>query len=242
MIRVICAKDYDEMSALAADFIAAQIILNPDSILGLATGSTPVGTYQELIRRYRAQRLDFSGVRTVNLDEYLGLKPEDSHSYRYFMNEVLFDHINIDPSNTYLPDGMAKDLQAMCRPYDERIRSLGGIDLQLLGIGHNGHIGFNEPGEAFEVPTHVISLSPRTVEANARWFTRMEDVPGQAVTMGIGGIMHARRILMIANGKGKARALAAALHGPVTPGMPASILQLHPDVTVIADEQALSDD
>ncbi len=240
MIRIIRTETYEEMSRRAAGFIAAQIMLKPDSVLGLATGTTPIGTYQELIRKNQEGELDFSGVRTVNLDEYQGLAPDHPQSYRRFMDENLFRQVNIVPENTHVPDGAASDLHAACCAYDELIRSLGGIDLQLLGIGRNGHIGFNEPSDAFEVGTNVVDLTQSTINANARLFDSPDDVPRRAVTMGTAPIMGARRILLIANGENKAPALRDALTGPVSPRMPASVIQLHPDVTVIADRAALS--
>ena len=239
MIRVIQTKDYEEMSRRAASLVQAQILLKPDAVLGLPAGRTPIGTYEELIRMNRAGMLDFSGVRTVNLDEYMGLAPAHVQSFRYFMDSTLFTRINIDPMNTFVPDGCARDAAKSCEAYDALIRSLGGIDLQLLGIGHNGHIGFNEPDEAFIAGTHVVELTEDTLRANASLFPDPDQMPRQAVTMGMGAIMHARRILLIANGVGKAKARRAAIEGPVTPKVPASILQLHPDVTVICDAEAL---
>lgn len=237
-MNLMIASDYDDMSLKAANLILAQVTMKPDSVLGLATGSTPIGTYQQLIERFRAGDVDFSRVRTVNLDEYRGLTREDPQSYYYFMQEHLFSHINIAPDASFIPDGMNDDVQAVCDAYEETIRGLGGVDLQLLGLGNNGHIGFNEPGEVFEKETHCVDLARSTIEANARFFASVDDVPTQAYTMGIQTIMNAKKILVIVNGAGKAEILKKAFYGPVTPQVPASILQMHPDVTVIADETA----
>lgn len=239
-MKIIQAQDYAAMSRKAANIISAQVILYPKSVLGLATGSTPLGVYRQLIEWYEKDDIDFSRVRTVNLDEYCGLAPTHEQSYRYFMNTNLFNHINISMDNTFLPDGLAKDSEAECRRYDELIEELGGIDLQLLGIGHNGHIGFNEPEEAFDRTTHKVQLNPRTIEANARFFASAEEVPQYAFTMGIKEIMQAKKILLVASGADKADILLAAVSGPITPAVPASIIQLHPDVTIVADEAALS--
>lgn len=239
-MNIIRAKDYQDMSRKAANIISAQIIMKPDCVLGLATGSSPVGTYKQLIEWYNKGDLDFSKVTTINLDEYKGLGPDNDQSYRYFMNTNLFDHVNIDKSRTFVPDGLEPDPQKACAAYNEIIRSHGGIDLQLLGLGRNGHIGFNEPGAAFEKETHCVDLTESTIEANKRFFACEEDVPKQAYTMGIKNIMQAKKILLIAGGEEKAEALRNSLYGPITPSVPASILQLHNDVTVIADEAALS--
>ena len=239
-MRIISAKDYEAMSRQAANIIAAQVILKPDCVLGLATGGTPVGTYKELIARCQAGELDFSAVKTVNLDEYVGLDVTSDQSYIYFMRDNLFHHVNIDLANTNVPCGVAEDLDAECARYDELIRSYGGIDLQLLGLGHNGHIAFNEPADHFPVGTHKVELDDSTIQANKRFFEKEEDVPRSALTMGIGSIMGARKILMVVNGKGKAEIVKKAFFGPVTPQVPASVLQLHPDFTLVADEEALS--
>lgn len=232
-------KDSDEMGRVAADIFAAQIKAKPDSVLGLATGSSPLPLYAELVKRSRAGEMDLRRVRTVNLDEYVGLGPAHPQSYRFFMQENLFDHIPVDLSNTALPDGMADDLTAACREYEERIAAWGGVDLQLLGIGHNGHIGFNEPGAVFRLRTHVVSIAARTRLANARFFgDDPEQVPAQAVTMGIGTIMSARKIVLMVSGENKAEIVRRAFFEDVTPEVPASVLQLHGDVTLIADVQA----
>lgn len=239
MFRVLSVEDYDMVSSATAELIASQVRLKPNSVLGLATGSSPIGTYQELIRMYQAGTLDFRQVQTVNLDEYIGLKAEDPNSYHYFMKTRLFDHINIDPSRCHLPDGSGKDLEKACRQYDEQIRALGGIDLQLLGIGHNGHIVFNEPSSELALTTHLVHLSENTIQANSRLFDSPDQVPRKALTMGFKNILDARRIVLIASGADKAEILEKALWGPVTPEVPASLLRLHNYVTVIADKEAL---
>ena len=240
-MKIIRAKDYQDMSRKAANIISAQVIMKPDCVLGLATGGTPVGTYAQLVDWYNKGDLDFSEVTTVNLDEYRGLPKEHPQSYWYFMNENLFSKVNIDPAKTNLPDGTNLDTAAECARYNGIIHKLGGSDLQLLGIGPNGHIGFNEPGEAFELETHCIDLAPTTIEANKRFFDGNETlVPKQAYTMGIKTIMQARKVLVVANGKAKAQAVKDAVTGPVTPACPGSILQLHPDCILVADEEALS--
>lgn len=239
-MRIYKAKDYEEMSRKAAGIVSAQIIMKPDCVLGLATGSTPVGLYKQLIEWYRNGDLDFSGVRTVNLDEYKGISRENDQSYYYFMHQNLFDHVNIPAENTHLPDGMEPDSEKECRRYEELIQSMGSVDLQLLGIGHNGHIGFNEPADAFDKLVHCVNLTQSTIEANKRFFASAEEVPRQAYTMGIQTIMRSKKILIIANGEGKADIVRDAFFGPITPMVPASVLQLHNDVTLVADEAALS--
>lgn len=237
-MQVIIAKDYDALSKQAAIIIAAQVIGQPDSVLGLATGSTPVGTYKNLAAFYQEGSLDFSQVKTFNLDEYYGAAPDNPCSYRWFMEENLFKHINIPPENTHIPNGLAQDTAAECREYEEKIHRAGGIDLQLLGIGGNGHIGFNEPSDNFQSATHLVDLDPETIKANSRFFDSPDQVPRQALSMGIKSIMAARSILLLANGKAKARAVSEMIRGPITPAHPASVLQLHPRVVVIADQEA----
>lgn len=232
--------DYQEMSRTAAMILAAQICLEPGCVLGLATGSTPVGTYEELVRRYQAGQLDFSEVKSANLDEYRGLPRDNNQSYYSFMQKHLFRHVNIRPENTFIPDGTQPDAGAECARYEETLARLGGVDLQILGLGHNGHIGFNEPADTFARTTHCVELTPSTIEANKRFFAKEEDVPRQAYTMGIGTIMRARKILLLVSGEDKADILRDVISGPVTPRVPGSILQFHPDVTVIADEAALA--
>lgn len=239
-MQLIQAKDYDDMSRKAANIISAQVILKPDCVLGLATGSTPLGTYGNLIEWYKKGDLDFSKVSSVNLDEYRGLPADNDQSYRYFMKTNLFDQVNIDQSKTYVPDGMEPDSGTACRNHDNIIKEMGGIDLQLLGLGLNGHIGFNEPASEFPKGTHCVDLTQSTIEANSRFFASIDDVPTQAYTMGIQSIMLAKKILIIASGANKAEIIAKAFLGPVTPEVPASILQMHPDVTLVADEAALS--
>lgn len=238
-MRIYEARDYNDMSRKAANILSAQVIMKPNCVLGLATGSTPLGIYRQLIDWYQKGDLDFAEVRTVNLDEYCGLAPDNIQSYHYYMQENFFKHINILPENTCLPDGLATDSAAECSRYNRHIHQLGGVDLQLLGLGLNGHIGFNEPGGAFEKETHLVSLTQSTIDANSRFFDRPEDVPKYAYTMGIKSIMQARRILLVACGESKAQILYDIIHGPITPAIPASVLQLHNDVTIVADRAAL---
>ena len=236
-MKIIPVESYEKLSRLGANIIFSQVTVKPRSVLGLATGSSPVGIYRELVARYNVGELDFSGVTTVNLDEYIGLAPDHPQSYRRFMQENLFDHVNIDPAKTFVPNGLAPDLEAECVAYDRRIDDLGGIDLQLLGIGLDGHIGFNEPDDSFCKPTHVAGLHESTIAANARFFASKNEVPRRAISMGLGSIMQARKILLVANGPAKKEIVKQAFTGPVTPRVPASILQLHPDVTVIFSEE-----
>lgn len=238
---IICkAKDYKDLSRKAANIISAQVIMNPNCVLGLATGSSPVGTYEQLIDWYKKGDLDFSGVTSVNLDEYKGLAPDNDQSYRYFMNTNLFNHVNIDKAHTFVPNGLEPDSEKACREYDEIIEKAGGIDLQLLGLGHNGHIGFNEPSDAFTNGTNCVDLTESTIEANKRFFESEADVPRQAYTMGIRSIMMAKKILVVVSGEDKADILKKIVCGPITPRVPASVLQLHPNVTIVADEAARS--
>lgn len=239
-MQIIRAKDYYHMSRMAANIISAQVIMKPDCVLGLATGSTPIGTYEQLIRWYDKGDLDFAEVTSINLDEYKGLSPENDQSYRYFMNEHLFSHINIKPENTYVPNGLEPDSEKACSDYNEIIRKSGGIDLQLLGLGHNGHIGFNEPGAAFEKETHCVDLTQSTIDANSRFFASMELVPKQAYTMGIKTIMQAKKIVVVVSGESKAQIVKDSFFGPCTPQVPASVLQLHNNVVLVGDEAALS--
>ncbi|NLN82238.1 MAG: glucosamine-6-phosphate deaminase [Clostridiales bacterium] len=235
-MRIIKASDYNEMSRCAANIIAAQITLKPDSVLGLATGSTPIGTYKLLVKGYQQGNLDFSKVKSVNLDEYCGLDGSHDQSYRYFMNTNLFNHVNIDMANTNVPNGIATDLEQECKRYDRLIEELGGVDLQLLGIGHNGHIGFNEPNEFFDKTTHVVDLKQSTIDANSRFFEKIEDVPKRASTMGIKSIMSAKKVLLVA-GADKKDIIERALFGPITPQVPASVLQFHNDLIVVVSEK-----
>ncbi len=239
-MQIYVTNDYEAMSRRAAAVMAAQVIAKPDCLLGLATGSTPVGLYRELAAGCAAGDLDFSRVRTANLDEYAGLDGTHDQSYRYFMNKNLFDHINIDKANTHVPNGKAPDLEAECRRYEALLAELGPADMQLLGMGHNGHIGFNEPADAFIAPTHVVELTDSTINANARFFADRDEVPKKALTMGVGAIMRAKRVLMVVSGADKTAAVKAAFAGPITPRVPASILQLHPDVILVGDQAALA--
>lgn len=239
-MRIYVTEDYHTMSRRVANILAAQVILKPDCVLGLATGSTPVGAYKLLVERYKTGDLDFSQVRSINLDEYVGLAPGHDQSYRYFMQSNLFDHVNINPDNTNVPDGLAADPVEECRRYNDVIRRFGPIDLQLLGMGHNGHIGFNEPADDFERETHVVDLTETTIQANARFFASADEVPRQAITMGIQTIMQAKKVLVAVSGKDKAEIVKQAFTGPVTPKVPASILQMHPDVVLVGDKAALS--
>lgn len=237
---VLVTKDYDEMSKEAAKRVAAMVRKKPDCVLGLATGSTPVGLYKELIRMHKEEGLDFSKVTTFNLDEYVGLPPEHDQSYHYFMWENLFKHINIDPRNVHIPQGMAEDVDRFCEWYENRIKEVGGIDLQILGIGSNGHIAFNEPGSSLGSRTRIKTLKESTRRDNARFFNSIDEVPKYAITMGIGTIMEAREIILLASGKNKADALKKTVEGPITAMCPASVLQLHRKATIIADEEAAS--
>ena len=239
MLRVYQEADYAAMSRRAAHIIAAEVHRNPACVLGLATGSTPIGTYENLVAWNKAGDLSFKEVKTVNLDEYVGLSKDHDQSYAYFMRNNLFDHVNIDQANCNIPSGLTEDPEAECAAYDKLIGELH-TDLQLLGMGPNGHIGFNEPDEVFIPGTHCVKLAESTIDANQRFFASRDDVPRQAYTMGIWGIMQAKKVLMVVNGKNKAEAVKAALTGPVDPKVPASILQLHPDFTLVADEEALS--
>ena len=232
-MKVIHTKNYQELSEKAARLIAAQVTVKPDCVLGLATGSTPIGAYQQLVRMYEHGELDFSEVTTFNLDEYVGLTPENDQSYHYFMHDHLFDHVNLRPECCHVPDGCAKDPAKFCEEYDAAIAAKGGIDLQLLGIGGNGHIAFNEPCAEFVPATHLVSLKESTIEANKRFFASADEVPRQAITLGIRRIMQAKKVLLLADGSAKKDAIEKALYGPITPEVPASILQLHPDLTVI---------
>lgn len=240
-MRIYQVADYEAMSRRCARLISAEVIHRPSCVLGLATGSTPVGTYQQLIAWQQSGELSFREVTSVNLDEYKGLAPDHGQSYRYFMQTNFFNHIDICRENTHVPDGLAQDPEEECRRYDALLESLGGVDLQLLGLGHNGHIGFNEPGPSYVKETHVVDLAQSTMDANARFFSSADDVPRQALTMGIGGIMSARRVLVAVSGAAKAKAVYQAFCGPITPQVPASILQLHSDVVLVGDKAALAE-
>jgi len=237
---VMLRSTYEDMSRAAADIVTERLRRKPDMVLGLATGSTPLGLYKELIRRHIQEGLDFSKVTTFNLDEYVGLPPSHDQSYHYFMKESLFDHVNLDPRHTHVPMGMAPDVEAFCEWYEQRIREKGGVDLQILGIGGNGHIAFNEPGSSLGSRTRIKTLTERTIKDNARFFANPEEVPRLAITMGIGTIMEARELIILANGEKKADAVKAAVEGPVTAMMPASIVQMHRKAYFIVDEAAAS--
>ncbi|RHM53700.1 glucosamine-6-phosphate deaminase [Mitsuokella sp. AF33-22] len=237
-MRVIVTNSYDEMSKEAAKIVAGQIYLKPDSVLGLATGSTPLQMYKKLIAVHEMVGLDFSQVTSFNLDEYIGMSPDNPQSYHYFMKHNFFDFINIKPENIFIPDGMAKDIDAEGRRYDALIEEKGGIDLQILGIGRNAHIGFNEPDIKFEATTHKVKLDDETIEANSRFFENESEVPRYAISMGIKTIMLAKKVVLLASGSNKAEAVYNAVYGSISPSAPASILQLHRDVTVIVDKEA----
>lgn len=237
-MRVIVTNDYEDLSKKAAAIIANQLLLKPDSVIGLATGSTPEGTYRELIRHHKEEGLSFAKMTAFNLDEYQGLDADHPQSYAYFMKEKLFDHVDVTSNQLHIPNGQATDTAKECSRYEEAIKKAGGIDLQLLGIGRNGHIGFNEPDLKFEAQTHVVVLDQDTIEANARFFDTIEEVPQTAISMGIKTIMHARKVLLLASGAKKAEVLKDMLFGPIRPEVPASVLQLHPDVVIIVDQAA----
>lgn len=238
-MNLIKAKNYCDMSRIAANIVSAQVILKKDSVLGLATGSTPVSMYKQLIEWNEKGDVDFSKVITFNLDEYLGVSDKDKHSYLWFMRDNFFEHINIESKNVFIPDGMTKSIANECMSYEQRMRQRGGIDLQVLGIGLNGHIGFNEPSNCFKRDTHRVDLTESTMNANARYFANKAEIPKSAITMGMGSIMRTKKILLLCSGEEKAQILYQAMYGDIDPIIPASILQLHSDVTVIADKGAL---
>ena len=237
-MKILVCKDYAQMSEKAARIFAAQLILKPNTVLGLATGSTPEGMYAALVEKYNEGKIDFADVTSFNLDEYYQLPAENDQSYDYFMKKHLFNHVNIENYN--LPNGMVEDVEAECKAYEERIEAAGGVDIQVLGIGKNGHIGFNEPDSVFIKNTHLVELTPSTIEANSRFFASEEEVPKKAVSMGIGTILKAKKIVLLASGEGKAEAIAKTVYGDIDPMVPASALQLHNDVIVILDEAAAS--
>ncbi|HHU63275.1 MAG TPA: glucosamine-6-phosphate deaminase [Clostridiales bacterium] len=239
-MKIIIKETYDDVSKVAADMVEEQIVKKPETVLNLATGSTPLGLYSQLVTRYREKGLDFSKVTTFNLDEYLGLTPDHEQSYRYFMEDNLFKHININPSNINFLRGDCSDIEAHCREYEEKIRQSGGIDLEILGMGHNGHIGFNEPGASFDSITRCVDLTESTIQANARFFEKIDDVPRKALSMGIKTIMRAKKIILIVTGRAKAETVHKALFGRITADVPASVLQLHPNAWVLLDKEAAS--
>ncbi len=240
-MRIIIAKNYEDLSKKSSHIIAGQLIMKPDSVIGLATGSTPIGTYKVLKQMYHDDLISFSGVTTFNLDEYIGLDEHSDQSYRYFMNKELFDEVDIKPERVHIPSGAAETILDECIHYEASIRKAGGIDLQLLGIGRNGHIGFNEPDLKFEASTHLVALDEDTIKANARFFNSEDEVPKMAISMGIKTIMHSRRILLLASGIEKAEMIYQMVYGDIHPELPASVLQIHPDVIVILDEAAASE-
>ena len=237
-MNIIVCKNYDEMSLRSAELMASVIKEKPACVLGLATGSTPIGLYQNLIRMNKAGEISFKNVTTVNLDEYYPIAPTNDQSYRYFMNDQLFDHVDIDKARTSVPDGTAADPVAEGRRYEEMLTALGGIDVQILGIGRNGHIGFNEPDHAFELETHVVDLQESTIQANSRFFDSIDEVPKKAITMGVGNIMSARKVVLIATGAAKAKAIYETVHGEITPKVPATILRTHPNCVILCDREA----
>ena len=239
-MRIIITKDYEELSIKAANIIASQITLKPNSVLGLATGSTPIGTYRELLRIFNEGRISFRDIITFNLDEYYGLDKGNEQSYNFFMQKYLFDHIDIKGENIYIPNGMALEVEKECWFYEEKINKAGGIDLQLLGIGTNGHIGFNEPDLQFEALTHLVVLDEETIRSNSRFFSSLKEVPKEAISMGIKTIMRSKKILLLASGEEKAKTIYAMLYRKITPELPASVLQLHQEVTIILDKGAAS--
>lgn len=239
-MKIIVCENYSKMSKIASRMISDEITENPNIILGLATGSTPIGTYKELIDIYNNEDLDFSNVKAFNLDEYYNLPKSHIQSYDYFMKENLFNHINIKPENTYIPNGLATDITEECKKYEELISSHGGIDLQILGIGSNAHIAFNEPSNTFKVGTSLVNLTESTIKDNSRFFENIEDVPTQAISMGIGSIFKAKKIILLASGKSKAKAIYDTIYGDINPQVPSSILKLHQDVTLIIDKDSAS--
>jgi len=239
-MRILIEKNYEKMSRRAAQIIASQVTMQPESVLGLATGSTPVGMYKNLVQMFRMGELSFKSVSSFNLDEYIGLSEKHPQSYKAFMDTQLFDHVDINDGRIHIPCGMAENIHKECIAYEKAIESLGGIDLQVLGIGHNGHIGFNEPGSSFEAKTHLVDLDEVTIQANARFFDDVDQVPRQAISMGIKTIMKSRKVMLLASGKDKAEIIQKMVHGPITPSVPASILQLHQDLILVLDEEAAS--
>ena len=237
-MRIIVCENYEEVSKKAAQMILSQVTLKPNSVLGLATGSTPIGMYENLVSLNKKGDIDFSEVRTFNLDEYYNLPKENDQSYHYFMYKNLFDHININPENIHIPNGMTDDVDAECERYDELIKEAGGVDIQVLGIGNNAHIGFNEPTINFEKGTHLVQLEDSTIEANSRFFDNIEDVPKKAIKMGVGSIFKSKKIMLVATGENKAEAIYNTVYGKVVPEVPASILQFHSDIVLILDKEA----
>ncbi|MBN1047714.1 glucosamine-6-phosphate deaminase [Clostridium botulinum] len=239
-MKILVCENYDKLSEKAAQIIMSQITLKSNSILGLATGSTPIGMYKKLVEMYENKMIDFSDVKTFNLDEYQNLPISNDQSYHYFMDDNLFNYINVKRENIHIPNGMANDIENECIEYDNLIKEAGGIDIQVLGIGNNAHIGFNEPTVSFEKKTYVVKLEESTKIANARFFNSLDEVPSKAITMGIGSIFESKKIMLLATGENKAKAIYDTIYGKVTPEVPASILQFHDDVIVILDKKAAS--
>ena len=237
-MKILVCKDYEELSRKSAEIVVSQVNQKKDSVLGLATGGTPVGMYQELVKSYREGKVDFGKVITFNLDEYYGVDHENINSYHYYMNTNFFDHVNIDRKNINIPNGMSKDIEKECREYDEKIQSLGGIDLQILGVGLNGHIGFNEPAKELMSTTHITDLTKETINANARFFEDISQVPTKAITVGMATILRSKKIVVLINGKNKSKIFEKIIGKKITTQIPATLLQLHPDVTIVVDEQA----
>lgn len=239
-MKITVLKNYDEMSRAAAEIFKEQINKKPDSVLGLATGSTPIGLYKKLIEFYKAGKVDFSKVITFNLDEYVGLDEKSDQSYKYFMAHNLFNYVNVKKENIHIPDGCAKDMEKECIEYSEAVENKGGIDLQILGIGNNGHIGFNEPSDTLYIGTHITNLTQSTIKANSRFFNSIDEVPTKAITMGMGGIMKAKKIILLVSGKNKAKVVKQLIESNLNPLLPASILKLHSNLEIILDEDAAS--
>jgi len=237
-LRIIRVDDYEEMSKKAASMVASQIILKNDSVLGLATGDTPIGMYKELIKLYNDKQIDFSDTKSFNLDEYYGLSDDNAQSYHYYMMHNLFNYVNIKRENINILSGIAENIEKECSSYDDKIKKSGGIDIQVLGIGVNGHIGFNEPSVNFEAGTHLVKLDKKTIQSNSRFFKSMDEVPKSALSMGIKTIMQSKVIVLLANGESKAEAIYKTVKGKICPEVPASILQLHNNVNIIVDKAA----
>ncbi len=235
-MRIIRTKNYEEMSQKAANVVSSVVTLKPDCVLGLATGDTPIGMYQLLVDRYKMGDLDFKDVKTVNLDEYVGLSGEHPQSYQYFMHQNLYSRVNLASNNTHIPDGLAKDAVQECKRYEELLHSLGGMDVLVLGIGNNGHIAFNEPSDSFAKETHAVKLTEDTRRVNGRFFDSIDDVPYYAISMGMKSIMSARSIMLLASGEVKKKILFESINGPITPMVPASVLQLHTNLIVVTDQ------
>ncbi len=239
-MKIFIVDDYEQMSIKAATIVASQVILKNSAVLGLATGSTPEGMYARLVQMYKEGTVDFSEVKSFNLDEYIGLAPDHHQSYNYYMHQHLFNHINIASDNIFIPDGKTEDIELFCKEYDETIAAAGGIDIQVLGVGVNGHIGFNEPDRHLETGTNAVFLTQETIDSNSRFFAMIEEVPRRAITMGMKSIMHARRIILLASGLNKAPIIKEMVNGRVRTEVPASFLQLHREAILVLDREAAS--